>query len=348
MLKNISKVKNKKILCYLDNISNFELFFPICSLNSDIDFFIISNVITIDDFRRAKLFTLDNVYYLSEIQRLKFQISYFGAFITTNAYSVASNEFALNIIKLAKDESIPVIKLQTELFEPLVHFDTTFKKDIYSDESFITNTLEDHYLAFFLNDYSKDTTVIGYPCYYQDVESIDEGYGLILSNMDWYPYSRDDIQVFYKTVLEFIQNSEVQTFIWKMNDKELSNSVCMNFLSNLFNFYPNAKEKIVFCHENEMLKRVNDFELIRKSSFVINSLGIKVLDCKLANKNTFVFNCKNINVLTNKLNGVAIFNNILELEDLITQQNQEKFDYLVKFDNSKFRDLLDRCYLESK
>ena len=71
MLKNISKVKNKKILCYLDNISNFELFFPICSLNSDIDFFIISNVITIDDFRRAKLFTLDNVYYLSEIQRLK-------------------------------------------------------------------------------------------------------------------------------------------------------------------------------------------------------------------------------------------------------------------------------------
>lgn len=348
MLKNISKVKNKKILCYLDNISNFELFFPICSLNSDIDFFIISNVITIDDFRRAKLFTLDNVYYLSDIEKLKFQISYFGAFITTIAYSVASNEFALKIIKWAKDESIPVIKLQTELFELLVHFDSVFKKDVYSDESFITNSLEDHYLAFFPNDYSKDTTVIGYPCYYQDVESIDEGYGLILSNMDWYPYSRDDIQVFYKTVLEFIQNSEVQTFIWKMNDKELSNSVCMNFLNNLLDFYLKAKEKIVFCHENEMLKRVNDFELIRKSSFVVTSLGIRVLDCKLANKQTFVYNCKNINVLTKKLDGVVIFNNIQELEGLITQQNQEEFDYLIKFDNQQLRDLLDKSYFEIK
>lgn len=342
MLKDISNLKNNKILVYLEKLEHFDLFNQIFLQNPELEFCIHSNLINVDNFRRSNLITLDNVFFLTDINRLKFQIGSFKAFITTNAYSISSNEYVLHLIKKAKEQSIPVIKVQTELFEPLVHFDSSLKKDVYSDNSFITESLEDYYLSFYPVNYKKDTTVIGYPYFYKNFTGINESYGLIISNMDWNPYSRDDIHIFYKTIINFIQKSTVKSFIWKMNPNELINPVCMQFLVNLFKVFPNTKEKILFCHENEMLKKITDFELIKKSSFVITSLNNKILDCEMLKKKTMIYNCSNINILTRKLKNVDLFQNIDELDTIFTQKNQICSNLLFKFDNNKFKEVLNK------
>lgn len=343
MLKEFENLQNKHIFCYLRGKHHFDLFLPIFSHNTNINFYVHSNGINVDEFRKSKLYNLPNVVFTSDIQEIKYKLNLFGIFITTDAQSSHAHSYSLKLISLFKHLSIPVIELQHGLFQLGLHYYDCPLKDTIHPDSLPTKSFADHILTYYpINNY-KNISTIGYPPYFENVTECRGEYGLILSNMHWDAYSIEEKYLFYKTVLQFVEKSE-NIFIWKMHHGEINNKVAQNMLNNMFLIFPEAQEKIVFYHKNDMLQYSTLPDLIRKSNFVISTVSTVLLDCEICHKNTYVFECASNKCLTQKLKNVPLFSNYEELKECCDVPSNFKTGLLHRYNNNIFLDCINKLY----
>lgn len=343
MLKDINDKQVKRIFCYLRGCHHFDLFYNIFRNNPCIDFYIHSNFIKVDEYRKSKLYLLENVYFVSDLNAFKFKLNLFGAFITTDAQSTSPHSYSLQLILLFKKLSIPVIELQHGLFQLGLHYFDCPYKEIFHDDSLPTKSWADHILAYYPINNCDNISVIGYPPYDQNLNAYTGEYVLILSNMHWKSYSVEEKYAFYKTVLQFVENSD-GLFVWKMHHGEIQDVSCQNMLKNLFLLFPNAQDKIIFFHQNDMFQRNSVVRLIQKSRWVISTVSTVLLDCEIYHKKAFVFKCDSNLCLVQKLKDSCSFRDCQELKTLSMQDVEFKTGLLQKYNNAVFLDCINKLY----
>ena len=348
MLLDIQNNKRRLIFCYLRGTHHFDLFYNIFNENKDIDFYFTSNFITADDYRKSSIYTLDNVYFIDDIKKFKFKFSLFGAFITTDAQATAPHEYSLKLINFFNKLHIPVIELQHGLFQLGLHYYDKQDKENFRDDSLPTSSFAEHILTYYPVVNNVKTTTIGYPPYNKDMLSYKGEYNLILSNMHWLTYTNEEKYNFYKTVLQFTEKNKDTLFIWKMHHGEMVNPHCQHMLNNLFTIFPDAKQNIIFYHENDILKNTNIFDLINKANIIISTVSTVLLDCERCKKETYTFSSPAVDCLTKKLKNPQCFKNYEELHKIL-QSKKHTFStgLLQKFDNKKFRDCINALYKRS-
>ena len=343
MLKDIQEPQRRKIFCYLNGLHHFDLFYNILYNNPSMDFYLHSQCISEDEYRKSKIYGLDNSFFVSNIDIFKYKLNIFGVFITTDAQSASAHGYSLALIDVFKQLSIPVIELQHGLFQLGLHYFDCPQKELVHGDSFATKSWADHILTYYRIDNYDNISVIGYPPYTQDIKSYDGEYGLILSNMHWGTYSAEERYIFYKSILQFVENSN-KTFIWKMHHGEVRNSLCQKMLSDLFVIFPEALNKIIFFHQNNMLQKNSITDLIKKSDFVISTVSTVLLDCEMCHKKTMVFGCKTNECLTKKLKQAYIFKNYEDLRRCDIKNVKFETGLLKKYDNKVFVDCVNRFY----
>ena len=86
MLVDISTVRPKMVLFYINGKHHFPLISPIIKANADVDFFIHSRSVTEDDYRRSELFRQENAHFVAAFPRLQCKLNLFGAYISTDMH----------------------------------------------------------------------------------------------------------------------------------------------------------------------------------------------------------------------------------------------------------------------
>lgn len=345
MLKNIIQDKTKRVFCYLRGVHHFDLFYNIFKDNPDIEFYFHSNFIPVDFYRRSKLYELPNVYFVADLKKFKYKLNGFGAFITTDAQATAPHAYSLELINFFNKMKVPVFELQHGLFQLGLHYYDLPKKEVFHDDSFPTQSFADHLLTYYVQKNAVPGTVIGYPAFTQRPEPYDGEYTLILSNLHWETYDKEEEYQFYKMIFELAVDNPKQTYIWKMHHGEQANPHCNSMIKSLFEIYPSARKNIIFYHENEFLSKSPITELIQKSREVISTVSTVLLDCDICRKKTVTYSCPTVECLIKRMKNPQPFTNLTELKDLLTQpENKFSTGLLQQYDNKSFRKTLDQLY----
>lgn len=338
MLENITDCnKKKRIFCYLNGAHHFDLFYNIFKMNPEIDFFIHSRSITLDDYRKSRIYGFDNAYFITDFASFKYKTGCFGAFITTDIQSCLPHEYSLKLAYFFKQLRIPVIELQHRLFQLGLHYYDRPAKEIFHDDSLPVRSLADHILTYYpLTNYSN-TTTIGYPPFAGTQMSYRGEYTLILSNLHWETYTGKEKYNFYRTVCEFAANNPAKMFLWKMHHGETANPQNHKLIEDLFSVYPEARENIVFYHNNSMLQKTKLSALISKADAIISTVSTVLLDCEMYGKSTFVYKCPSCRCLTDRLKNAGTFGDYKELAAL-TKHHVSAFEtgFLYPYDNKAF------------
>ena len=349
MLKNIIQDKTKRVFCYLRGVHHFDLFYNIFKENPDVEFYFHSNYIPVDFYRRSKLYELPNVYFTADIKKFKYKLNLFGAFITTDAQATAPHAYSLEIIHFFNKLGVPVFELQHGLFQLGLHYYDVPHKEIFHDDSFCTETFADHVLAYYPENAAASSTVIGYPAYDHLPEPYEGEYTLILSNLHWETYDKEEKYQFYKMMMELAVENPKQTYIWKMHHGEQVNPICNSMIKSLFEIYPHARKNIIFYHENEFLSKSSVTELIQKSREVISTISTVLLDCDMCNKKTATYCCPTVECLINRMKNPQSFTCLEELKEVLGQEKKHfSTGLLYKYDNKAFRKTLDKLYQPTK
>ena len=345
MLKNIVIEDKKRVICYLKGVFHFDLFRNILQENPDIDFFIHSDSITVDEYRKSNIYELSNVYLVTDLKRFKYKLNLFGAFITVDAQAASPHNYSLELIRLFNKMRVPVFELQHGLFQLGLHYyDCPVKENIHAD-SLPTTSFADHVLTYYpISNYSN-TTQIGYPPYCRKLDSFTGNYVLILSNLHWDTYTPEEKYYFYKTMCQFAAENPDKTFIWKMHHGEKVNGNCHSMIKTLFSLFPTARKNIIFYHENEFLNKSSTTELIQKAQTVISTVSTVLLDCDMCKKKTVTFSSPAVKCLIERMKQPQAFTNLQELKELLAQpENHFSTGLLYKYDNEAFRKILNKLY----
>lgn len=344
MLKDITFVDNKKkIFCYLRGTHHFALFYNIFLQNPDIEFYVHSNFINEDEYRKSKLYDLENVFFVTNINYFKYKFEIFGAFITTDAQATAAHLYSLRLIALFNELRIPVFEMQHGLFQLGLHYSDVFTKENFHADSLATKSFADYIFTYYPIDNYNNTTVIGYPPFTKEEKAYGGNYVLILSNLHWETYKEEEKYNFYKTVLQFVQEHPEKLFVWKFHLGEIIKDN-KKIIEDLFTIYPAAKQNIIFYHENDMLKRLPLSALIQKSDFVISTVSTVLLDCEIYKKRTYIYKCPANECLINKMKKPPVFNNYAELAALIQENKTFVSGLLYKYNNNEFKTCIDNLY----
>ncbi len=345
MLKNIVEDKTKRVFCYLRGVHHFDLFYNVFLLNPDIEFYIHSNFISADLYRKSKLYDLANVYFVADIKKFKYKLRSFGAFITTDSQSTAPHTYSLEFINFFNKLSVPVFELQHGLFQLGLHYYDVPVKEVFHDDSLPTDSFADHILTYYPNKSNVASTVVGYPAYEKKPLSYEGEYTLILSNLHWETYNKEEKYYFYKIIFELANSLPKQMFVWKMHHGEQVNPPCNSIIKSLFDIFPNVKKNIIFYHENEFLSKSSTTELIQKAQTVISTVSTVLLDCDMCKKKTVTFSSPAVKCLIERMKQPQAFTNLQELKELLAQpENHFSTGLLYKYDNEAFRKILNKLY----
>lgn len=345
MLKDLNdNIQHKLIFCYLRGTHHFALFYNICAFNPDIDFYVHSNYISVDEYRKSDLYNLKNVYFVDNIAKFKYKLHLFGAFITTDAQATSPHSYSIKIISFFNKLNIPVIELQHGLFQLGLHYYDCPIKENFQDDSLPTRSLADHILTYYPIESYTNVTNIGYPPYDKLKKSYKGEYNLILSNLHWKTYSNEEKYHFYKIVLQFIEDQQDKMFIWKQHYGEMINPENQKMIKNLFALFPNAEKNILFYQHNEMLKKINVSTLIQKSDNIISTVSTTLLDCEMYNKPTFVYKCNSNDCLLKRLATNHLFTNYTELSNISKNKQPLKTRFLNRYDNDAFIQCINSLY----
>lgn len=348
MLKDIVDDKIKKVFCYLRGVHHFDLFYNIFLLNPDIEFYIHSNFISADLYRKSKIYDLSNVYFVTDIKKFKYKLKSFGAFITTDAQAAAPHTYSLELINFFNKLSVPVFELQHGLFQLGLHYYDVPVKEVFHDDSFPTGSFADHVLTYYPNKRNIPSTVVGYPAYKEAPLPYDGEYILILSNLHWETYDKEEKYYFYKMMFELANSLPKQMLIWKMHHGEQVNPHCNSIIKSLFDIFPKAKKNIIFYHENEFLSKSSTMELIQKAHAIISTVSTVLLDCEMCRKKAVTFSSPAVRCLIERMEHPQAFTNLQELKDLLDiPENNFSTGLLYKYDNEAFRKVLDKLYKHS-
>ncbi len=350
MLVNIDTPLPRMIFVYARGTYHFPLIKPLAEQNPDYAFYLHSERISAEEYRKSCLYALDNVYFVRNLMDLKFKLDLFGAFITTDAHATYAHQYSLRIICLFNRIGVPVFELQHGMFQIGWHYYDKPCRELIAEDSLPTRTFADHLLAYYPpSDRPFPGTVIGYPpCPGGAMPSEKGEYALVLSNLHWKTYAHEEKRRFYEAVFEHAARHVDVTFVWKFHHGELVNPAVKSIVNGMFARYPELKNRILFHHENEMLSCSSVSELIRHSSYVISTVSTVLLDCEMFGKTVAVYGCRSNECLTRRLPSENIFKDIDSLERICSEDTAAfKSGLLLPYDNEAFRGALDQYYHRS-
>ena len=289
-------------------------------LNDEFIYVIISNYITPDEYHLSKISMLKNCIFCNNIDELKYKISCFGAFLSTDTLATKAHQQALFIVNLCHLNNIPVIELQHGLFVYGMSYHCIPENNIVTSDSLPVSSFKNHTFTFYPTN-KKDSTCIGYPIYYDFNKLSYKGkYTVILSNMHWMAYSEYEKFTFFSSIIELANKHPNELFIWKLHPGEIDFPYYKELLHSLFRIFPSSKRNIIFFHEDNILNKIGNFDLIGKSNKIICTLSTVMLDCELLKKDTIIFNCKSSDSMVSQLKTKECFSDIEELEKLYIKE----------------------------
>lgn len=350
MLVDISTPRPKMVLFYINGKHHFPLISPIVKANTDIDFFIHSQSVTEDDYRRSELFRQENAHFVAASPRLQCKLNLFGAYISTDMHAVGAHTYSLRIAKKFNRLGVPVFELQHEMFQVGLHYYDKPSRELFWDDSLPTRTFASRVFAYYpVADGIAPHTVIGYPPFKSPITAHRTGeYILVLSNMHWSTYTHDERCDFYKAVFDYARNHPNEHFIWDVHSGEVENPECKALITGMFDMFPPLAKQIVFTHEQEVLPFLPISELVANSKCVISTPSTALLDCEMYSRRVAVYRCATNRTLTSRIRSATFFGNSEELEHCMSIGPVPiKSGLLFPYDNKAFRKILDESYHET-
>lgn len=337
----------RKILCFLDGVHRFELFYAIARNNSDMLFVIYSNISNFEEvFYQHEISNLPNVMYAIDKQ-LFLKSKAFGLHISTWTQPTSDHLTGLKIIKLCNKLNIPVFEIQHGMFQLGMHYHSNAKK--INAETFNIETYADKILAYYPAGLKREI-VIGYPGFDDPPKAISGDYTLVLSNLHWQTYQKLNVYKFYHAVIKYAAKHSEQVFVWQPHPGEIANGGLNNLLlKSLFSIYPKAKKNFINIKENPVSNLIPTNEWIRKAGRVVSTISTVLLECEMYQKPTIIWECEDTKVLLDKIKIKASFKDYADLcqvNDLPDEELQLKSGLLLPYDNNAFRQAVETYYHE--
>lgn len=334
----INNSEAKKIFCYFEKSFLINLYDSIFKDNIDVNFYIYSTDITEDEFKKLRIATYSNIIFIPDTILINNRINLFGLCLLSIENSIVSSEQTFKIINLVKEKNIPIALLQSDILQ----FETNKKESL----KFQNLKLFDKILTFYPFDFIQNASSIGYPFYYNDTIEYQGEYNLIISDINNDFYTHNEIITFYKIMLEFI-NKTNKIFLLKIAKKNNNIEFEHNIIESFFQYYPNAKERLVFCDQNSMLNIMRTNDLIARSNFVISLMSNAIFDCEQYKKEFAVYLPRNKIININILKKIKTFSDYNELQD-ITNYNKFIDNFIQEYDNDTFLNNINKLYINDK
>lgn len=349
MLIDINENYQKNIFCYLNGKHHFEMFYQIFKQNKDINFFIYSPNLNLDDFVQSKLYYLTNVTLIknneNEIKELIYKIKSFGLMITTDAQATSAHQKSLQFVNFFQKNNIKVFELQHGLFQLGLHYTSIPHKDCINSDCLYSPSYADYVLSYYPTSLSNEIT-IGYPLYIKENNQYIQGeYTLILSNLHWNAYTDSQKNLFYTAVIQLIKNNPDRLFIWKMHHGETKQ---LDKIKEILKLWGEMKKNIIFTSDENLFKYISTSDLIKNSQKVISTISTVLLECEMYNKPTIVYETQSVKCLIDKLKSKTTFKNYQELETSFKTNNLPfSTGCLQRYDNVTLRKAIDKYYKTS-
>ena len=346
MLIDINQSTPKNIFCYLNGKHHFDLFYPIIKQNQNINFFVFSPNVNLDDFIQSQLYQLNNVTLIknneAEINELVFKIKAFGLMITTDAQATSAHKKSLQFVNFFQKNNIKVLELQHGLFQIGLHYNSTPNKDAFRSDCLPLTSYADYVLTYYPS-LQPNEIVIGYPLYNNEtMKNIKGEYTLILSNLHWNIYTDSQRNLFYTSIIQLIKNNPDTLFIWKMHHGEIAN---LNKAKEILNTWGEMKKNIIFTNDDSLFKYTSTSDLIKNSKNVISTVSTVLLECEIHHKPTIIFETQAIKCLINKIQRKTTFHNYQELKKAYNSKYLNlRTGHLIQYDNSIFREAINKYF----
>lgn len=346
MLIDINENSKKNIFCYLNGKHHFELFYQIINQNKDINFFIYSPTVNLDDFIQSKLHMLNNATLIknneAEIYELIYKIKAFGLMITTDSQATSAHKKSLQFVNFFKKNNIKVLEIQHGLFQLGLHYSAKPDKESFKSDCLYLPSYADYVLTYYKTSLPNEI-VIGYPLYTKEnIHTIKGEYTLILSNLHWSVYTDSQKNLFYTSIIQLIQNNPDTLFIWKMHHGEIKQ---LDKIKEILKIFGEMKKNIIFTSDDNLFKYTTTSELIKNSKNVISTISTVLLECEMHNKPTLIYQSSAVQCLINKIKQKDTFRNYEELEAKYNLNLQPiKTGLLQKYNNNTVKQTIDRYY----
>ena len=348
MLIDINKTSSKNIFCYINGKHHFDLLYSIVAQNQDINFFVFSPNINLDDFIQSQLYSLNNITLIknneAEINELIFKIKAFGLMVTTDAQATSAHKKSLQFVNFFQKNKVKVLELQHGLFQLGLHYSSKPNKDAFKSDCLPLASYADYVLTYYPTLLPNEI-VIGYPLYNKkNMPNIKGEYTLILSNLHWNIYTDSQRNLFYTSVIQLIKNNPNTLFIWKMHHGEIAQ---LNKVKEILNTWGEMKKNIIFTNEDSLFKYTSTSDLIKNSKNVISTVSTVLLECEMHHKPTIIFETQNIKCLVDKIQRKTTFQNYQELKEAYNSKHLNlRTGHLIQYNNSIFRDTINKLYKE--
>lgn len=315
-------------------------------MNPDMEFYIHSNFILLDEYRKSELYALNNVKFIADFNKIKHKLNLFGAVLSTDMQATPPHQYSLQIANIFQKLGVPVIEIQHGLFQLGLHYNDVPQHENFYDDSLPGKPIADYIFTYYPLPAIGNTVSIGYPPYIVPLKASYTGeYGLILSNMHWTAYSQKEKYLFYASIMEFIEKHPKITFIWKMHHGEIAAPQTAKMLDSLSKLFTPQKN-MVFSHQTPILKKIDTDELIAKSKFVLSSVSTTLLDCEKYEKFTCIYATKSVECLLSKIAEKSTFRNYTDLVKLFKSSPPPllRSSLLYPYDNEAFRKIIGKIY----
>ena len=351
MLLNINEKLPRLIFVYIRGEHHYALIRPLALRNPDYHFYLHSNFVTEDQFRKSELHGIANVHFVQDFRRIVYKLNLFGAFITTDAHAVHAHFYSLKLIRLFRRMGTPVYELQHGMFQIGLHYYDLPHDEYVGDDSLPTTTFADKVLAYYPPvSRAAPFVTIGYPPYDLGCcrKTQPGEYVLVMSNLHWQTYSHEEKHAFYYAVMEYARRHEETLFIWRMHPGEAANKACAVIVNGLFALYPELRKRLIFQRDSMLLAKTGVEGMVRQAKAVISTVSTVLMDCEIAGKPTAVYACKTNACLIGMLESKdAAFSNVDELENVMSRGTPFSSGLLRPYDNAAFRMEIENSYKPS-
>lgn len=342
---------SNNILIIISAGYQLDLITNIVKCNKDIDFYIHSQHLSLEDFLRHPLSREINCRLISQRDKaeLIFKMDFFNAILSTECRSCTAHKYGLELLNMAK-KRIPIFEIQHGLFQLGLSYSCLPSKHRLFADSFLPKTAADEVLSFY--PLKEKHTLIGYPPFYNvkpDLVKHKSAYCLILTNLNWHTYEEQERVNFYLSLEKLIKEHSEKCFIWKFHPQEVLWFKQADYYSDLLSTL--SHNNLILHHEDPVLSHVPTQNLIKFASKVITTPSTVLLDCQMLKKNTVIYECCSNQTLLDLLRSSsknkqpATFHNFSELAKIFSLEQGLLTEYLYSFDNAAFRGAIESCLI---
>lgn len=341
MLNKFISDNRKKILFYANGAHHLSLYSSLFCSNPDFQFIIYSPRILIEDYINSPVSELENVFLCTDFADILPKLKYFGLCLTTDTQAARAHKPGLTVSYYCSRLGIKVIELQHGMFQLGMHYAALPELGKIPSDAFSVSGYRDAELCFYPSG-NNNSYVMGYPPFDGSLGASGGKYCLVMSNLHWQTYGREERARFYASVWQLAYKHPRQLFLWRMHPGEKTSLALSGFPSEP---PPNLK----LLADDPIWKKVSAAEIIRKAAVVISTVSTVLLDCEICRRPLLIYETEAVSCLLKKIRRKKTFRTFPELDKLfsdVRRYNSCRLDsgLLLPYDNLVFRRCVENFY----